>query len=75
MSDTIELTFVFKNGHERKYRVQAEGEVNDASMRATVGSLLQLFAENDFPILTDWKGRVFCLPSRDEIITIDCEKV
>jgi hypothetical protein len=74
-NDTVELTFVFKNGHERKYRVLADAEVTDASMRATIGGIMQLLAGKDYPILTDWKGRVFCLPNQEEIIAIDCEKV
>lgn len=74
-NDIIQLTFVFKNGHERKYKVRADSEITDISMRASVGEIIQLLMKNDYPIITDWKGKIFCLPNMAEIIAIDCEKI
>ena len=73
--DIVELRILFKGNVEKKYRLIPDNVVNDSTLRNTLGGILALYANGDFPILTDEKGLVFCLPNASEIVTMEARLV
>lgn len=70
----IKITFVWHGGQERSYIVPVIDKVTNQSLSASVAGIMQLFKNNDCPLLTDHKGRVFCIPQPDQLIAIEAEE-
>jgi len=75
MAKLVELKFLFRNGTERKYRIVPDVEPTDVTLRNSLGAIMTLFRENDFPLLTDEKGTVFMLPNASEILLVDARVI
>jgi hypothetical protein len=71
----IEIRFTFKGGVEKKYIIAATDAINDDTMTGLIAGIVKLFKDDDYPILTDITGKVFCLPSFDEIINIEVKEI
>lgn len=69
------MRFTFRSGAEKKYTVPSEGPVSEESLRASVAGIINLMKDEDYPILTDTVGRVFCLPNMVELIAIEAKEI
>ena len=71
----IELKVTFKGGLEKKWVLPADREVNDTNMRGVIGATIKMMQDQDFPVVTDVDGRIFCLPNLPEIITLEIKEI
>jgi len=70
----MEMKIVFKGGTERKYYVAASDDITDDSLRGSIAGMIKMLHEDDYPLITDKDGKVFCIPNLSEIIAIEARK-
>jgi hypothetical protein len=71
----IKLTFGWTGGHQSSW-ILAMGETHsDSDNRALIGNIVTLLRKGDPPILSDWRGRNFCVINVDQLALIEIEPV
>ena len=71
----IKLTFGWTNGNQNSWILAMDQNHSAADNQALIGNIVTLLRKGDPPILSDWRGRMFCVINVDQLALIEIEAI